>query len=111
VFVTGTSLSRGTGYDYATVAYNATSGRLLWARRYNGPANGADGACSVAVSPQGATVFVTGTSPGRRTGNDYATVAPRPAARRLDRRQAPPSPGPGAHAPTTGSGSRGHWRS
>jgi hypothetical protein len=31
-------------YDYATVAYDASSGVQLWVSPYNGPANGDDGA-------------------------------------------------------------------
>ncbi len=75
VFVTGTSTGRRTGQsDYATVAYSAATGRQLRVRRYNGPANGLDGATAVAVSPAGGKVFVTGTSDGRTPG-EYATLA------------------------------------
>ncbi len=76
VFVTGYSLGTNNGYDYATVAYNAATGAQRWAKRYNGASNGELGASSVAVSPNGKTVFVTGSSYGGSTPNyDYATVA------------------------------------
>jgi len=78
VFVTGDSQGVGSGSDYATVAYSAATGARLWAQRYNGPANDGDSATSVAVSPGGTRVFVTGMSAGRATGLDYATVAYRP---------------------------------
>ena len=77
VFVTGDQ-GVGSGSDYATVAYNAATGAQLWARRYNGPGNGDDSAWSVAVSPGGTRVFVTGSSQGARSAQDYATVAYRP---------------------------------
>ena len=51
------------------------TGAQLWVGRYNGPANGDDSATSVAVSPDGAKVFVTGGSSGGASGGDYATIA------------------------------------
>lgn len=85
VYVTGTSFSGAnygkgaTGSDYRTVAYNAATGARLWAARYNGPGNNTDTAYSVALSPDGKTVYVTGASVGVRSSFDYATVAYRAA--------------------------------
>jgi hypothetical protein len=73
VFVTGNSLASPTEQDYATVAYDAATGKQLWVSRYVGP--GDSGASAVAVSPGGGRVFVTGLSNGTDTGWDYATVA------------------------------------
>jgi DNA-binding beta-propeller fold protein YncE len=75
VFVTGISTGASSGLDYSTVAYSAATGAQLCASLYNGPANGDDYAQSVAVSPDGTRVFVTGYSTGTGTGADYATVA------------------------------------
>jgi WD40 repeat protein len=77
VFVTGSRDAPNGHANYATVAYNAATGAKLWGNSYNGPVNGNDYAASLAVSPSGGTVFVTGTSDGNNSGNeeDYATVA------------------------------------
>jgi DNA-binding beta-propeller fold protein YncE len=75
VVVTVAIHGRGSGIDYATVAYNAATGARRWARRYNGPDNLTDWATSATVSPGGSIVYVTGFSEGRISALDYATVA------------------------------------
>ena len=76
VVVTGVAAGGASLNDYATLAYSAGSGTLVWSRRYNGPGNGEDGAAAVAVSPDGSRVVVTGGSNGGTlTGGDYATLA------------------------------------
>ena len=76
VFVTGQSTVRPHSDAYATIAYDAATGKQLWLRRYQGPANGYSDASAVAVSPDGSKVFVTGDSysAGGASGG-YATVA------------------------------------
>jgi len=72
VWVTGTSYGDGTGFDYATVAYD-TGGTELWVARYNGPANGDDRAYAVAGDTFG-NIYVTGKSWTTGTDFDYATI-------------------------------------
>jgi hypothetical protein len=75
VFVTGISYVFGRQDDYATVAYDATSGVRQWVRRFNGTGNGPDHAYSIDVSPDSTTVFVTGAGYSAGRGQDFATIA------------------------------------
>jgi hypothetical protein len=75
VFVTGSSTDSAGFFDYETLAYNASTGARLWAKRYNGPANGDDLASALAASPDGTKVFVTGRSTGSAGFFDYETLA------------------------------------
>src|SRR5947207_1760071 len=78
VYVTGSSLGgSGTYDDYATMAYDAATGSERWVSRFNGSASREDGAAALAVSLDGSTVYVTGSSRDRdsRGGDNYATVA------------------------------------
>ena len=78
VFVTGYSARArtGPGGEFATIGYKTATGARLWARRYHGPAGGTADARSVAISPDGKTVFVTGAILNvQRTDEDYLTIA------------------------------------
>jgi hypothetical protein len=72
VYVTGVSTNTGTGTDFATIKYD-NNGNQLWVARYNGPANGNDGANAIAVAPDG-SVYVTGYSANASGGMDIVTI-------------------------------------
>ena len=70
VFVTGSSTGVGRRYEYATAAYDTSTGAKLWVKRYHIRERESDYAYSIAVSPDGTKVFATG-----RSNGDYITVA------------------------------------
>ncbi len=72
VYVTGGSQGSGTAYDYATIKYNA-AGAEQWIARYNGPVNNGDYATALSLDDNG-SVYVTGSSDGVGTRDDYTTI-------------------------------------
>lgn len=62
VYVTGKSTTPGGSKDIATVSYRSTTGKTEWRARYDGPDGLSDQGRAIAVSPDGSSVFVTGTS-------------------------------------------------
>lgn len=71
VYVTGVSYTGDFGADYATVRYDAATGREDWVSRYS--MGGVFGEPFIAVDNQG-SVFITGTTYNSMTGYDIATV-------------------------------------
>jgi DNA-binding beta-propeller fold protein YncE len=60
MFVTGQSSGSATSNEWATLAYEASTGTVRWKKRFNGLTDAVDRPSSVAVSPDSAAVFVTG---------------------------------------------------
>lgn len=72
VHVTGGITRANTGRDYTTYKYDPEANRI-WKKTYNGNGTGPDQASAISVDAK-ANVYVTGTSWGGATWNDYATV-------------------------------------
>lgn len=74
VYVTGSSVGSGTGYDFATVRYMASNGTQQWIKTENGPASGNDYVSGI-VSTGPFNVYVTGSMNfGAPTGLDFYTI-------------------------------------
>lgn len=76
VFVAGTSEGAETGReDFAVLAYETTTGKQLWATRYDGPTGGDDNAFDLAVGADGSSVVVVGRTVPQPMLDEYATVS------------------------------------
>ena len=73
VYVTGNTRTGLNLSGFGTVAYDATTGAQLWASLYN-PPDASASATAINLSPDGKTVFVTGSSEGSGPAQG-ATVA------------------------------------
>jgi subtilisin family serine protease len=77
LFVAGSSADPDTQTDLTTIAYDTSTGRELWADRYDGPAHGSDIPHDITVA--GGKVYVTGNTEGEGTRSDFTTIAYDPA--------------------------------
>lgn len=76
VYVTGSSMSTGGDWDYATVAYSS-SGQQNWEDRYDGDGHGDDSAVSLALYTNEygyEMLYVTGTAVSEYGDKDYTTI-------------------------------------
>lgn len=100
VYVTGVSHAHDPEWDYLTIKYSP-SGDSLWTARYDGPVESNDYAYGIAVDDLG-YVYVTGSSVGSGTLNDFLTIKyssatgvqeyPGSSARACERLKAYPNP-------------------
>lgn len=72
IYVTGSSVGSGTGYDYLTVSYR-NSGVFNWEKRENGSASSNDYASGIVVSDTD-RIYVTGSANFSGTGVAYYTL-------------------------------------
>jgi hypothetical protein len=73
VYVTGSSQDTAGVDDYGTIAYDKSSGSVVWTTRFDGPPHKADDPVGVTVLPYG-MVLVFGTSVDANDKGDYTTV-------------------------------------
>jgi PQQ-like domain/WD40-like Beta Propeller Repeat len=82
VYIAGFSEGSNRARDIVTLAYRASTGALVWVRRYNGPADSNDNGKAIAVSPDGSRIFVTGYRTGHQD-RDAETIAYSSVGKRL----------------------------
>jgi hypothetical protein len=74
VFVSGFSVS-STRLDIETIAYSAATGRERWKTRFDGLTHNDDQANSMAVSPGGSKIYVTGFTDRSKRLRNFVTLA------------------------------------
>ena len=72
IYVTGFTNAGVSSSDWETVKCDK-NGNQQWVIRYNGPANGNDGANAITVAPDG-SIYVTGYSANANGGTDITTI-------------------------------------
>jgi outer membrane protein assembly factor BamB len=75
VYAAGATAASGGESQFATIAYDASTGARRWVTTYGASIAGNDSALAVGVSPDGRTVVTTGFSEAKATKTDSATVA------------------------------------
>ncbi len=73
VIVSGLSDGTGTGWDWATVAFDGDDGSQIWEMRFDGPTSQSDEPSHVVANNAG-EVFVTGYGYGEGTNKDMFTI-------------------------------------
>jgi hypothetical protein len=74
LYLGGQAFDGKTGYGLLAVTYDAVTGDLLWAQRYHFHGDVSELTAGVAVAPDGARIYLTGTADGGPSGQDYLTV-------------------------------------
>jgi hypothetical protein len=72
IYITGYSYSAASNDDYVTMKMDSLGVRQ-WLTKYNGPGNNSDQAIKIALDA-GANAYITGTSRGSGTNDDFATI-------------------------------------
>src|SRR5207253_446561 len=74
LYVTGSTTTIDSGRDYAVIAYSFVTGDMLWTQTHNGQWDSDDWPSAIAISPDGARLFVTGREDEDVLASDAATV-------------------------------------
>jgi uncharacterized delta-60 repeat protein len=73
IYAAGYSRGSTTGYDFFIISFTSV-GDTNWTYRYDGPANGIDGASSI-LYDNDSTIYASGYSQGSGTGNDLVVIS------------------------------------